>query len=74
MNSFSMQNYRNYKLKTANIILKYTATLTRKWGKSPEDKRKERKLNEKRMSFKEGFVNPNEPEAWKLTEHKPMLK
>jgi len=54
--------------------LTYTATLTRKWGKSPEDKRKERKLNEKRMSFKEGFVNPNEPEAWKLTERKSMLK
>lgn len=33
-----------------------------------------RKLNKKRMSFKERFVNPDEPEAWKLTEHKSMLK
>lgn len=45
MKSFSMQNYRNYKWKTANSILTYTATLTRKWGESPEDK-KERKETE----------------------------
>lgn len=74
MKSFSMQNYRNYKWKTANIILTYTATLTRKWGKSPEDTKERKETEWKKKSFKEGFVNPDEPEAWKLTEHKSMLK